>query len=132
MPNALVIEDDLFFSVRIEKTLQKMGYAVEVATTTEQALSRAAAVSPDLVLVHFGNERLDAAATVEHLKTAHPAARVLGHVSHVNMAFVRPNAIRAGCDLLVANSALTMRLPQLVEKLLGGQANAAPETEDDE
>ena len=27
-PNVLVIEDDLFFSVRIETVLQKMGYTV--------------------------------------------------------------------------------------------------------
>ena len=128
MPNALIIEDDLFFSVRIEKTLQKMGYTVNVATTTQQAVTQSETAPPDLIILNFGNERMDAAATVEHLKTAHPAARVLGHVSHVNMAFVRPNAMRAGCDLLVANSALTMRLPQLVEKLLAGKTDAAPET----
>ena len=127
MPIALVIEDDLFFSVRIEKTLQALGYTVSVATTSEQALSQSAANSPDIVIINFGNERIDAAATVEHLKNAHHAAKVLGHVSHVNMAFVRPNAIHAGCDLLVANSALTMRLPQLVEKLTSKQISDAPE-----
>ena len=128
MPTALVIESDLFFSVRIEKTLQKMGYAVTVATTGEQAIADAAANPPDIVVVNFGEERLHAEETTRKLKDSHNAALVLGHISHVNMPFVRPNAIHAGCDLLVANSALTMRLPQLVEKLLGKQTSDAPET----
>lgn len=132
MPTALVIESDLFFSVRIEKTLQKMGYAVKVATTGEQALAEAAANPPDIVIVNFGEERLHAEETTRKLKDAHSAALVLGHISHVNMPFVRPNAIHAGCDLLVANSALTMRLPQLVEKLLGKQTNDAPDDENAE
>jgi hypothetical protein len=42
---------------------------------------------------------------------------VLGFVSHVWMPQVRPNALAAGVDLLVANSALSMRLPQLVAEL---------------
>ena len=132
MPTALVIESDLFFSVRIEKTLQKMGYAVKVTTTGEQALAEAAASPPDIVILNFGEERLHAEETTRKLKDAHHAALVLGHVSHVNMPFVRPNAIHAGCDLLVANSALTMRLPQLVEKLLGRQTNDTQETAENE
>ncbi len=119
MLSALVIESDLFFSVRIEKTLQKMGHSVTVVTTGEQALTAAAANPPDIVILNFGEERLHAEETTRKLKEAHPETRVLGHISHVNMTFVRPNAIHAGCDLLVANSALTMRLPQLVGKLLG-------------
>lgn len=115
---ALVVEDDLFFSVRIETTLSKLGYTVEVVTEGAQAVASAEALRPDLVIVNFGRDRLNPAETVRKLKSLPNPAPVLGFVPHVSMPQVRPAAIAAGCDLLVANSALTLRLPQLAAKLV--------------
>ncbi len=120
-PEALVVEDDLFFSVRIETMLQKMGYAVFVATTHDAAVAQAQKRAPAIVIINFGGERTTPGETVKQIKALSPTTPVLGFVSHVWMPQVRPNAMAAGCDLLVANSALTMRLPQLVEKLLKNQ-----------
>ena len=127
-PVALVIEDDLFFSVRIETVLQKMGYAVTVISDHTKALEQAALSQPVLVVINFGSDRLSPADTVRHLKTLSEPPAVMGFVPHVWMSEVRPAAMAAGCDLLVANSALVMRLPQLVAKLLGG---SKPELSED-
>ena len=125
--NVLVIEDDLFFSVRIETTLQKMGYAVSVIGDHVEALEYARLHNPALVIINFGSDRLDSADTTRHLKELPQPPRVMGFVPHVWMPQVRPNALAAGCDLLVANSALVMRLPQLVGKLLTKGQNETTE-----
>lgn len=117
-PRVLVIEDDLFFSVRIETVLQKMGYVVVVIGDHAKAVGYARDNAPALVIINFGSDRLAPADTVRHIKDLPDAPPVMGFVPHVWMPQVRPNAMAAGCDLLVANSALVMRLPQLVAKLL--------------
>jgi CheY-like chemotaxis protein len=119
--NVLVIEDDLFFSVRIETVLQKMGYAVTVIGDHVKALEHARQHKPALVIINFGSDRLAPADTTRHLKELPDPPPVMGFVPHVWMPQVRPSAMAAGCDLLVANSALVMRLPQLVGKLLAKQ-----------
>ena len=121
-PFVLVVEDDLFFSVRIETMLRKAGYAAQVVTQGDAAIQAAAAHSPALIILSFSGKRFDAADITRRLKALPDPAPVLGFVSHVWMPQVRPNAMAAGCDMLVANSALTLRLPQLVEKMLSKHA----------
>ncbi len=116
--NILVVEDDLFFSVRIESVLKKLGYAVHVIGDKEKALEHARQHAPALVIVNFGSDRVSPADVTRHIKELPHPPPVLGFCPHVWMPQIRPNALAAGCDLLVANSALTMRLPQFVEKLL--------------
>ncbi len=113
----LIVEDDLFFSVRIETTLKRLGYRVQVVNHGEQALALAEARTPALVIVNFGSDRLTPAETVRKLKALPHPPPILGFVPHKWMPQVRPAAIEAGVDLLVANSALSMRLPQLAAKL---------------
>jgi CheY-like chemotaxis protein len=116
-PRVLVAEDDLFFSVRIETVLKKMGYEVEVVTDEARAVARAAEWDPALVIVNFGSERLSPADLVRRIKGRSPSPAVLGFVSHTWMPQVKPAAMAAGCDLMVANSALVTRLPQFAAKL---------------
>ena len=76
-----------------------------------EALEYARQHKPILVIINFGSDRLAPADTTRHLKELPEPPRVMGFVPHVWMPQVRPNAMAAGCDLLVANSALVMRLP---------------------
>jgi two-component system KDP operon response regulator KdpE len=135
-PEVLVVEDDLFFSVRIETTLKRLGYGVQVVVNGAAAVARAAQHPPALVIVNFGSAKLTPGEVVKQLKALPHPAPVLGFVSHKWIPQVRPNALAAGVDLLVANSALSMRLPQLVARLapLDGSAvnmQAAAQVADD-
>ena len=120
-PRALVVEEDLFFSVRIETVLQKLGYEVTVIGDPNKAVEHARQHHLALVIINFGSDRVSPADTTRHIKDLPDPPPVMGFVPHVWMPQVRPNAMAAGCDLLVANSALVMRLPQLVAKLLAGK-----------
>lgn len=113
----LVVDDGLLFSVRIENILRKLGYSVKVVGNEPEARAWANAHPLVLAIINFGSERTSAADTVRHLKALpHPPA-VLGFISHTWIPQVRPAAMEAGCDLLVANSVISTRLPQLVARL---------------
>ncbi len=114
----IVLEDDLFFSVRIEKTLAHLGLRAIVCTTAAEALTHLEGKAPAMVIANFGSTQQAPGEVVKRAKALPNPPPVLGYVSHVWLDEVRPNAMAAGCDLLVANSALTRRLPQLVAQLL--------------
>lgn len=124
-PQVLVMDEDLLFSVRIEKTLQTAGYEVHVTGNREEALEIAGGHHLALTIINFGRENLSPLETTSKLKAMPNSAPVLGFLSHKLIPQVRAQAMEAGCDLLVANSALVMRLPQLVEKLAPLDGSAA-------
>ncbi len=128
-PKVLVLEDDLMFSVRIEKTLTHLGYAPSIFTHAAEAIAFAEQNTLLLALVNFSSEQQAPGEVVKRIKARPDPPPVLGYCSHVSMPQIRPNAMAAGCSLLVANSALTMRLPQLVAKVLAGATGSDEETE---
>jgi CheY-like chemotaxis protein len=131
-PKVLVLEDDLMFSVRIEKTLTHLGYAPSIFTQSAEAIAFAEQNTLCLALVNFSSEQQAPGDVVKRIKARPDPPPVLGYCSHVSMSQIRPNAMAAGCNLLVANSALTMRLPQLVAKVLSGPTGRQEEEEPEE
>ncbi|HLJ53651.1 MAG TPA: response regulator [Chthonomonadaceae bacterium] len=113
----LVIDEDLLFSTRVESTLLKLGYDVDVVSDPDQAVEMAADYRPALTILNFGREGLRPLETVSKLKEQDQPGPVLGFLSHKLIPDVREAAREAGCDLLVPNSALVMRLAPLVERL---------------
>ncbi len=123
-PIVLVLEDDLMFSVRIEKTLTHLGYTPVIFTHSADAIAYAEQNTLVMAMVNFSSEQQSPGEVVKRIK-AHPnPPPVLGYCSHVSMSQIRPNAMAAGCNLLVANSALTLRLPQLVTKVLSNPTDS--------
>src|SRR5579871_6709704 len=113
----LIVDDDLLFSVRIETGLKRLGYTVTVAGSGAAAFKSASTNPPALAIVNFGNARIPAFEIVQELKAQERPPTILGFVSHTKLVELRPAAKEAGCDLLVANSALALRLPQLAARL---------------
>jgi len=116
-PRVLVIDEDLLFSTRVESTLGKLGYEVFVTNDPEEAVEIAESSRLALTIVNFGREGLEPLKTVAKLKLVFQPSPILGFLSHKLIPDVRDEAREAGCDLLVANSALVMRLPQLMQRL---------------
>ena len=116
-PRVLVIDEDLLFSTRVESTLLKLGYDVLVTADPDEGISVAETNALSLTILNFGREGLRPLETVAALKGVYQPAPVLGFLSHKLIPAIRDAAREAGCDLLVANSALVLRLAQLVERL---------------
>src|SRR5579859_4226326 len=66
--DVLVVEDDLFFGVRIEKTLLRLGYEVRMAKSRDEALAMAETHPPALVIVNFGRDHLGPTEVVQRIK----------------------------------------------------------------
>ena len=116
-PRVLVIDEDLLFSIRIENTLKRSGYEVVVTGNSEEAIAIAGENRLSLTIINFGRDGLRPLETTQRLKSTFQPAPVLGFLSHKLIPEVRDAAREAGCDLLVANSALVLRLTQLVGRL---------------
>lgn len=116
-PCILVIDEDLLFSTRVESTLGKLGYDVLVTGNPDEAIEIAEENALSLTIINFGRDGLRPIETVARLKSAYQPAPVLGFLSHKLIPGMKDAAREAGCDLLVANSALVLRLAQLVHRL---------------
>jgi DNA-binding NtrC family response regulator len=116
--SALVVAENLFFGVRIEAALAKMGWTVRSAGTPEQAAEAAREGAFDLAIVEFGGRKFDACAVTVALKAESAAITVLGFMPHVRLLEAHGAAKDAGCDLLIPNSAVSTRLPEIVARLM--------------
>ena len=107
--------DDLFFSARIQETARLAGVAVEIVAVggLQERLARGAVSAVILDL-----NSAPAVELVRALKGS-PQTRAIplvGFVSHVAGDVVAA-ARQAGCDRVLARSAFTQQLPELLARL---------------
>jgi CheY-like chemotaxis protein len=99
MPRILLVEDDETNRAMFRRRLERAGYTVGVAGDGAEALARAAAEPPDLVVMDLGLPVLDGWEATRRLKAA-DATRdipVIALTAHA-MAGDREKAVQAGCD----------------------------------
>ncbi len=122
MQRVLVLEDELMFATRLESGLKKMGYAPQMARSLEQALGFAEAQMPRLAIVSMGRAHLRPLEFAAAFKALPNPAPILAYLSHTLIPQTRAEAKAAGCDLLVPNSSIALRLPLLMARMapLGG------------
>ena len=108
------VVDDLFFLAKIRETAKAVG--VELVTLDRRkGPSVAAEAHPSLVLVDLNARTLPALECIRALK-ADPSTQaipILGFVSHVQDDLIA-QARAAGCDKVMARSAFTRQLPELL------------------
>jgi DNA-binding response OmpR family regulator len=111
----LVIADDLFVRSRIDATARATGQSVRYARSADDFRAAVRADQPATVLVGLAATRLPWAALVRELR-ADPATAgtyVLAFGPHKNLG-LRAEALDAGVDRVLANSAFTRALPTLL------------------
>ncbi len=125
----ITVVEDLFFLAKIQQTAREIGIRTRPVGATSAAQDVKDAQPPAVVL-DLNHRSVSALDLVRALK-ADPATRaipILGFVSHVQTD--RVNAARAaGCDLVLARSAFTQQLPDLLRKL-ASTASPAPSSRD--
>jgi DNA-binding NarL/FixJ family response regulator len=116
--------DDLFFGARISETARQTGVPVQVIGTAqfESALAELlrATDKEEVKSVIVDLNARDAVGLIQRLKNAEDAKSlfIVGFASHV--ASDRIAAARdAGCDQVMARSAFTRQLPELLRRLCG-------------
>jgi CheY-like chemotaxis protein len=120
----LAVVDDLFFLSKIQQTARPLGVTVEAVEPRELA-ARVASRAPGGVLVDLNHRSGAAVEAVRALKAGVATApvKVVGFFSHVQEELGQA-ARDAGCDRVMARSAFTRQLHQLLAELAGTDSSA--------
>ncbi len=113
----LAVVDDLFFLAKIQETGRRVGIPVEQIDPrkVQERLGQSAVSVVILDLNHRSGAALDVLKSLKgDASTRH--VPVIGFVSHVQGDLVAA-ARAAGCDQVLARSAFSVQLPELLEKL---------------
>lgn len=111
----LALVDDLMFASKIKSTAAHVGVTVTFARSSDAALTAMRATPPSLVIFDLNSPRTDPLGTVALMKLDAALASIptVGYASHVQVDVI--NAARAaGVDDVLARSAFTMQLPELL------------------
>ena len=114
--------DDLFFAARISETARQAGVPVQVIGTAqfESALARllGATGEEEVTSVIVDLNARDAVGLIQRLKSGEDTKSlfIVGFASHVASDLIAA-AREAGCDQVMARSAFTKQLPELLRRL---------------
>jgi PleD family two-component response regulator len=111
----LAIVDDLMFASKIRAAAGQLDIPVAFARSSAAALTAVRESPPVLVILDLNNPRTDPLGTVAALKRdpATMGIRTVGYASHV-LTDVIDAARQAGVDEVLARSAFTARLPEIL------------------
>ena len=114
----VALVDDLFFLSKIRETAKVVGVTV-VVCDPRRGPAAIAEAQPQAIFLDLNSRSLPAVDWIRALK-ADPATRsirIVGFVSHVQEELISA-ARAAGCDSIMARSAFTQRLPDLLRSLV--------------
>jgi PleD family two-component response regulator len=113
----LAILDDLLFTSKIKTTAAQLGIPVSFARSSAAALAGMRSQPPALVILDLNNPRTDPLGTVASMKADPALAGIptVGYASHVQIDIIDA-AKRAGVDDVLARSAFTQRLNDILER----------------
>ena len=120
MPNGntkiLAVLDDLFFTVKINESAKRAGMPI-VFVKSEQDVLEQATAKPALIIIDLNCGKIDPLDVVRKLKGAQETKgiSVIGYVSHVQ-GELKQQAQEAGCDMVLARSAFSQNLPQILKR----------------
>ncbi len=115
-PQVVAALDDLLFLVKIQDAARRAGIGVAFVNSLD-ALLGAARQRPALILLDLNTNALPALAAATRLKSdpEFEGVPVVGYVSHVQTE-LRQKAEEAGLDLVLARSAFSANLPDLLRQ----------------
>ena len=116
-PKVLAVLDDLFFTVKINESAKRAGVSARFVKSEKDALDQAAQ-NPALIIIDLNCNALDPLQLIRGLKSSEELKKIslLGYVSHVQ-GERKLEAQRAGCDRVLARSAFSQNLDQILKRL---------------
>lgn len=120
-----MLVDDMFFTSKINGAAAECGRQIERIKSRDQ-LEGFVANPPSLVIIDLNADRLDPLETIAFFKSRAElnAVPIVSFVSHVHTDQIRA-AQAAGCDHVLARSAFTQMLREIVSGNLGALARRA-------
>jgi len=112
----LAVVEDLFFTVKINESAKRAGVPIAFVKSQRDALDQAAE-HPSLIILDLNFASIDPVDLIRQLK-ADPALskiQLIAYVSHVQ-GDLKQQAQEAGCDMVLARSAFSQNLLQLMTR----------------
>lgn len=115
----LALVGDLMFTVKITEAAKRNGMQVEYVKTDEEFLEKAK-LKPRLVIMDLNIHTAQPVELILAVKGDPDTKQIsiLGYVSHIQ-GDLKLKAQEAGADLVLARSAFTQNLPQLLKRHAG-------------
>lgn len=119
----LIIDNDLFFSARIADQIKKMGFETVTEGDARNVLDKARS-GISAVIINLSMRNADSVGIVRSLKSdpGTDSIPILAFGSHKNAALFEA-AKSAGCEMTVANSALSSALPDFIAQATEDKTN---------
>jgi CheY-like chemotaxis protein len=122
MPNlgnkrVLAVIEDLLFTVKIADAAKRNGLQVQFVKTEQDAVA-AAAESPMLVILDLNINAVNPIQLISRLKETGLRLPIIAFVSHVQ-GELKQQAHEAGADMVMARSAFSTNLPQILKRHAG-------------
>ena len=112
----LAVLDDLFFTVKINEAAKRAGLSVTFVKSQRDVLDQAAAGAA-LIILDLNFAAIQPVDLIRKLKADLAVQKIslLGYVSHVQ-GELKLEAQEAGCDMVLARSAFSQSLQQIMKR----------------
>jgi CheY-like chemotaxis protein len=121
MPNKkiLAVLEDLFFTVKINESAKRAGLPVEFVKSEKDALDKAG-THPALIIIDLNYQGIDPLKLIRDLKqdVETKGIGLIGYLSHIQVELKR-QAQDAGCNMVLARSAFSQNLLQILQRHAG-------------
>ena len=112
----LAVVSDLFFSVKITDAAKRAGMPVEIVKDEKEVIAKAQS-KPTLIIFDLNFEGIQPLKLISKLKSSSELKMIslIGYLSHVQ-GELKQKAQQAGCDMVLARSAFSQNLPQILKR----------------
>jgi hypothetical protein len=107
----LLLDENLFWTSRLSKLVEALGHQAVVLDRVPDCWPEG-----EVAVVNLGSTVFEPSSTVPALRGR--GFRVVGHAGHKESSLIEEGTA-AGCDLVVTNSQLTHKFPEIVARLSG-------------
>ncbi len=114
----LVINNDLIWGTKIAEVVLQAGLQYVLAKTEQEAMDQTQRLQPSLIVIDLDVKSLDPMALIKRLKQDPELKKIpiLGYTFHTDQATWQ-KGVAAGCDQVVARSALQQALGKAIAKI---------------
>ena len=116
--HVLAVLEDLLFTVKISDAAKRAGLAYHIVKSEQDALEKAKE-KPLVMIIDLNCNSVDPLDLIVKLKAGETnRVPLIGFVSHVQ-GELKQKAQEAGCDMVMARSAFSQNLPQILKRHAG-------------
>jgi len=115
----LAVVSDLFFSVKLSEAAKRNGLAIEFVKDGSELIEKAKS-RPTVIVFDLNFEAVEPLKLISQLKgsTETRGVSLIGYLSHIQ-GELKQQAQEAGCDMVMARSALSQNLMQIFKRHSG-------------